>query len=246
MRIDTEEGCCRGASWAGEVQVVGLDGDDTLWRCQEAFDAAQEELRELLRPFADAQMVDQTFDGLEATQLALYGYGVKTFTLCAVETAARLAGPALTGQLVRQVLGLGQAMLAAPVELLPGAADAVEALRADGHRLALVTKGDLIDQERKLAASGLSDAFDHVEILSDKTAEKYDELLRLLACPPSAFLMVGNSMRSDVGPVLALGGLAVHVPYHTTWHHEHDDAWRSHPGLRVITILRELPAALAG
>lgn len=175
----------------------------------------------------------------------MYGYGVKGFTLCAVEAAAQLAGSGLTAEVVHPVLGLGRGMLTAPVELLPGAAEAVTALRAAGHRLVLITKGDLIDQERKLAASGLAHGFDHVEILSDKTPQKYTELLRLLECPPAAFLMVGNSLRSDVGPVLAIGARAVHVPYHTTWHHENDDAWRGHPALRVITSLQELPTAIA-
>jgi putative hydrolase of the HAD superfamily len=224
---------------------VGFDGDDTLWRCQDAFDAAQAELRQLLTPFADPQAIDDTLDEREAANLAVYGYGVKGFTLCAVETAAHLAGSGLAADLIQHVLGLGQDMLTAPVELLSGAAEAVAALRAAGHRLVLITKGDLIDQERKLAASGLAQNFDHVEILSDKTPQKYAELLRLLECPPAAFLMVGNSLRSDVGPVLAIGARAVHVPYHTTWHHENDDTWRGHPTLRVITSLQELPTAIA-
>lgn len=136
----------------------------------------------------------------------MYGYGVKGFTLCAIETVAHLAGSGLTAEVVRKVLCLGRGMLTAPVELLPGAAAAVTALRAAGHRLVLVTKGDLIDQERKLAASGLADNFDHVAVLSDTTSPKYTELLRLLDCPPAVFLMVGNSLRSDVGPVRAIDG----------------------------------------
>ncbi|MGH3629475.1 MAG: HAD family hydrolase [Sciscionella sp.] len=174
----------------------------------------------------------------------MYGYGVKLFTLCAIQTAADLAGSGLTAELINQVLALGRDMLTAPVELLAGAADAVAALSKAGHRLVLVTKGDLIDQERKLSVSGLAHYFDHVEILSDKTPQKYLELLRLLDCPPARFLMVGNSPRSDISPVLAIGGRAVHVPYHTTWHHENAAAWSEHAAVRVITSLEELPAVL--
>jgi putative hydrolase of the HAD superfamily len=128
---------------------------------------------------------------------------------------------------------------------LPGAADAVWALRDLGHRVVLVTKGDLLDQERKLEKSGLAEAFDHVEIISEKNVAKYAELLRGLGCPPERFLMVGNSIRSDIVPVIELGARAVHVPYHLIWEHEHVGSWSGHPNVVEIANLSELPALLS-
>jgi putative hydrolase of the HAD superfamily len=233
--------------WGDEAQpieVVGLDGDDTLWRCEDLFQQAQQHFRALLSDFADAELVDATLSRVERGNLALFGYGIKGFALSAVETAAQLAGPNLHATLVEQILDLARSMLSSPVELLPGAADAVWALRELGHRVVLVTKGDLLDQERKLEKSGLAEAFDHVEIISEKNVTKYAELLRVLNCPPERFLMVGNSIRSDILPVVELGARAVLVPYHLVWEHEHVGTWQGHPNVVEIANLSELPALL--
>ena len=186
----------------------------------------------MLADFAEPDVVDATLTRVERGNLALFGYGIKGFALSAVETAAQLAGPHLHAVLVEQILDLARGMLSAPVELLPGAQEAVWALREAGHRLVLVTKGDLLDQERKLEKSGLAGAFDHVEIISEKNTTKYAELLRVLGCPPERFLMVGNSVRSDILPVVELGGRAVHVPYHLVWEHEHVGSWAGHDNVR--------------
>jgi putative hydrolase of the HAD superfamily len=234
--------------WGDEAQpidVVGLDGDDTLWRCEDLFQQAQAQFRALLADYADAATVDETLSAVERGNLALFGYGIKGFALSAVETAARLAGPQLHAALVEQILDLARGMLSSPVELLPGAADAVWALRDLGHRVVLVTKGDLLDQERKLEKSGLAAAFDHVEIISEKNVAKYAELLRVLGCPPERFLMVGNSVRSDILPVIELGARAVHVPYHLVWDHEHVGSWEGHDSVVEIADLSELPALLS-
>jgi putative hydrolase of the HAD superfamily len=226
------------------IEVVGLDGDDTLWRCEDLFQAAQQQFRGLLAEFADPVMVDATLSRVERGNLALFGYGIKGFALSAVETATELAGERLQGRLVEQILDLARSMLSAPVDLLPGAAEAVWALRDLGHRVVLVTKGDLLDQERKLQQSGLAAAFDHVEIISEKNTTKYAELLRVLGCPPQRFLMVGNSVRSDIIPVVELGARAVHVPYHLVWEHEHVGSWAGHGSVVEIAALSELPALL--
>ncbi len=234
--------------WGDEdqpIDVVGLDGDDTLWRCEDLFHAAQEHFRALMADFADPELVDATLSRVERGNLTLFGYGIKGFALSAIETAAQLAGPQLHAALIEQILDLSRAMISTPVELLPGAAEAVWAIRAGGHRVVLVTKGDLLDQERKLDQSGLASAFDHVEIISEKSVEKYAELLRVLSCPPERFLMVGNSIRSDVVPVIELGARAVHVPYHLNWEHEHVGGWNGHPRVLEIAELGELPALLA-
>jgi putative hydrolase of the HAD superfamily len=200
-------------SFAAGVEVVGVDGDDTLWRCQDAFDEAEVEVARLLSPYADAEQVAAALARTERANLATYGFGVKAWTLNVLQASSELAGDAVP---VPAVLELGRSLLTGPVEVLPGAEEAVLALGRT-HRLVLVTKGDLVDQRRKLAASGLAGCFTHVEIVPDKSTETYDELLRFLEVPPDRFLMVGNSEVSDVRPVLELGGWAVHVPYRTTW-----------------------------
>lgn len=201
------------APFAADVEVVGVDGDDTLWRCQDAFDAAEVEVARLLAPYADADQVAAGLARTERANLATYGFGVKAWTLNALQTAHELAGDAVP---VAALVELGRSLLTGPVEVLPGAEEAVVALGRT-HRLVLVTKGDLVDQRRKLAASGLGGCFSHVEIVPDKSAQTYAELLRFLEVPPERFLMVGNSEVSDVHPVLEVGGWAVHVPYRTTW-----------------------------
>lgn len=226
------------------IEVVGLDGDDTLWRCEDLFQAAQQQFRELLAAYADGPTVDATLSRVERGNLALFGYGIKGFALSAVETATQLAGDRIEPGLVGRIIDLARSMLSAPVDLLPGAAEAVWALRELGHRVVLVTKGDLLDQERKLRQSGLADAFDHVEIISEKNTQKYAELLRVLDCPPQRFLMVGNSVRSDILPVVELGARAVHVPYHLVWEHEHVGSWAGHGNVVELAALSELPALL--
>ncbi len=227
-------------TFAEPVEVVGVDGDDTLWRCQDAFDEAEVEVARLLAPWADAERVQAALALTERTNLATYGFGVKSWTLNVLQTAQELAGPAAP---VRPVLELGRALLTGPVEVLPGAEEAVLALGRT-HRVVLVTKGDLVDQRRKLAASGLADCFSHVEIVPDKTPQTYDELLRFLEVDPGRFLMVGNSEVSDIHPVLELGGWAVHVPYRTTWVLERAAEPVLHDRRLTVSSLSEVPALL--
>lgn len=223
--------------FAEGVEVVGVDGDDTLWLCQDAFDAAEVELARLLEPWAPAEQVAAALDALFRRNLRLYGYGVKAWTLNCLELVADLGA-----DLISPVLALGRDLLSGPVQLLPGAAAAVDALAAD-HRVVLVTKGDLIDQRRKLIASGLADRFAHVEILANKDVAAYEELLRFLGCEPERFLMVGNSEVSDVVPVLAAGGWAVHVPHTTTWSLERAEP-TPHPRRAQVSSLGEVPRLL--
>ncbi len=227
-------------TFAEPVEVVGVDGDDTLWRCQDAFDEAEVEVARLLAPWADAERVQAALALTERTNLATYGFGVKSWTLNVLQTAQELAGPEAP---VAPFLELGRALLTGPVEVLEGAEEAVLALGRT-HRVVLVTKGDLVDQRRKLAASGLAGCFSHVEIVPDKTPEAYDELLRFLDVPADRFLMVGNSEVSDVRPVLELGGWAVHVPYHTTWVLERASEPVVHDKRLTVASLSEVPALL--
>lgn len=224
-------------SLGGQVEIVGVDGDDTLWRCQDAFDAAEDEVARLLASYAPYDEVMALLARTERANLPVYGFGVKAWTLNVLESVQGLGAA-----LVPEVLELGRALLTGPVELLPGAREAVEALGRT-HRVVLVTKGDLVDQRRKLDASGLAGLFSHVEIVADKTPETYDELLRFLEVPAARFLMVGNSEVSDVAPVLELGGWAVHVPYRTTWVLERAEPV-VHDRRLTVASLSDVPALL--
>ncbi len=231
--------------FAEGVCVVGVDGDDTLWRCQDGFDQADAALSELFADAAPPEEVAAVQHATERRNLPTYGYGVKGWTLSALETGLQLVGEGFSAGQVRGVLDLGRSLLTGPVEVLPGAGDALAALSAS-HKVVLVTKGDLVDQRRKLAASGLAGHFAHVEVVPEKDVAAYAELLRFLGCRPEQFLMVGNSEVSDVHPVLDLGGWAVHVPYHTTWVHELAAEPRVHERRASVVSLSEVPALLRG
>ncbi len=230
--------------WAADVTVVGLDGDDTLWHSEDAFAEAQEQLAELLAAHAPGHEVMARLHEVERRNLELFGYGVKGFTLSMIETAIELSGGRVPVADVQRLLDVGRAMLARPVELLPGVADVVPRL-AQRFRLTLVTKGDLLNQESKVARSGLSELFASVHIVSEKDVATYRRVTAQLRVRPEQFLMVGNSERSDVAPVLDLGGWAVHVPYRFTATHELGDPTRApSPRQRTVARLDELTGLL--
>jgi len=198
---------------------VGLDGDDTLWQNETRFQLTQSALRDLLRRHVPDADVDAHLADVEMRNLRIYGYGVKAFTLSMIETAIQVTDRRIPAADLEVILGWGQKMLSAPTELLVG----VEAALQDVSRryeLLLITMGDLFDQESKLARSGLADMFKGVEILSEKNVDAYRAVLRRRRIDPKEFVMAGNSLRSDVAPVVALGARAVHIPYPLTWHHE--------------------------
>ncbi|MDO8543543.1 MAG: HAD family hydrolase [Opitutaceae bacterium] len=225
--------------------VIGFDADDTLWHNESIFEKVHERYRALLAQYHDAATVDQTLFATEMRNLELYGYGVKGFTLSAIETAIQLTGGKIAADEIQRLIELGREMLAHPVELLEGAADTLARL-APHHRLILITKGDLRDQERKLAKSGLAPLFHDVEIVSEKDEGTYAAILRRQDVPASRFLMVGNSLKSDILPILALGGLGAFVPYHLTWAHERVEEMPVASGrfFRLKT-LRDLPGVVA-
>jgi putative hydrolase of the HAD superfamily len=202
------------------ITVVGLDGDDTLWHNETRFILTQEELRELLHRHVPEADVDAHLAGVEMKNLAVYGYGVKAFTLSMIETAIQLTEGRIPAADLEVILGWGRRMLMEPTELLDGVEPAVREL-SERYDLLLITKGDLFDQEGKLARSGLADLFLGVEVVSEKNAGAYRGILARRGIKADEFVMVGNSLRSDILPVLELGARAVHVPYHVTWHHEH-------------------------
>ena len=223
------------------VQVIGLDGDDTLWKNEEYFVDTQQAFRDILAPYVNGDIdLAQQLDATERGNLELFGYGVKGFTLSLIETAIEATGGRVAARDVQALLDLGKGMLLRPVELIEGVAETVPTL-AEHYRLVVVTKGDLWNQEQKLARSGLAELMWRVEIVAEKDVATYSRILSRHAIDPSTFLMVGNSVRSDVLPVIQAGGRAVHIPHTVTWAHEVAEHDGTVPTLHSIT---ELPVWL--
>ena len=203
----------------GNIKVVGFDADDTLWVNETYFREAEEKFAYLLENYETKNKVDQELFKMEMNNLELYGYGIKGFMLSMIESAMELSNNHIPPQTITEILNLGKSMIARPVELLQGVEEVLQKL-ANKYRLIVLTKGDLLDQERKLERSGLTKYFHHVEVLSDKKEENYKNLLDHLQINVNEFLMIGNSLKSDVIPILNIGARAAHVPFHTTWAHE--------------------------
>ena len=231
------------------IKVVAFDGDDTLWHNETHFHFTQAALRDLLRGHVPNADVDVRLFETEMANLSLYGYGIKSFTLSMIETAIEITDGTIPASDLKVILDWGKRMLREPTELLEGVRETlVEVSR--NHELLLITKGDLFDQESKLARSGLADRFAGVDILSDKNVDSYRRVLSRRGIDAGEFVMVGNSLRSDVVPVVELGARAVHIPYHVTWQHEQVDE-DSVPGegwfrLEKITELSPLLGSLDG
>ena len=230
------------------IQVIGFDADDTLWHNEPLYTMTEAKFMSLLAPRHPRAEIEAQLYQTEIRNLGHFGYGIKGFTLSMIETAIELSGGDVTGREIQQIIDYAREMLGAPVELLPGVAATVEAL-ARMHTLMLITKGDLFDQESKVARSGLAEHFAHVEVVSEKDKPTYAAVLRRRGIDPAAFLMVGNSLRSDIIPVVELGGSAVHIPYATTWVHETQhaplDPARYH-ALERIALLPALVQSLRG
>ncbi|HSV85041.1 MAG TPA: HAD family hydrolase [Levilinea sp.] len=201
-------------------EIIAFDADDTLWHSESFYQDAQAKLAKLLTPYGvDIETVHDTLLHIETSNLGILGYGAKAFTISMVEAAIRITDGRISAHDIAQIIRLGKAMLAHDIHLLDHSRESVARL-AKSHPLMIITKGDLIDQQRKLAASGLAHYFQHIEIVSEKTAQVYAGLLQKHQVTCGRFLMIGNSIRSDVLPVLDLGGWAVYVPYHVVWAHE--------------------------
>jgi putative hydrolase of the HAD superfamily len=202
-----------------KLRVIAFDADDTLWENEAFYAATQESYRALLAHYSNSDgLLDQLFE-TEMQNLSLYGYGIKSHTLSMIETAIQVSEGRVQGHEIRQIIELGKGMRRAPVQLLDGVSSVVPVL-AESYPLMLITKGDLLDQEAKVARSGLAPCFRQIEVVSEKTPGVYRALLEKHQVEPGEFLMVGNSLRSDVLPVVAIGGWAVHIPHHVTWAHE--------------------------
>ncbi len=222
------------------IKVIGFDADDTLWVNETYFREAEQAFAKLLSAYETENKIDQELFKKEMDNLELYGYGVKSFVLSMIESAMELSNHSVSNQTIQQILIIGKAMLNKPVELLDGVEEVLKKLSTK-YKLIVATKGDLLDQERKLKKSGLLDYFHHIEVLSDKKEENYSKLLDHLDIKPSEFLMVGNSLKSDVLPLINIQAMAVHVPFHTTWAHEQVNEDQSRiKTYKTLNSLREL------
>lgn len=199
--------------------VIAFDADDTLWHNEPIYRGTQRLVIEILAQYHDPNEIEGRMYQTEIRNLEHYGYGIKGFTLSMIETAIELTEGRITGQEIERILQLTREMFRAPVDLLEGVWETIASLGGD-HSLMLITKGDLFEQEGKIARSGLADFFDRIEIVPVKTRRTYESLVSKHKIDPARFLMVGNSIRSDVLPVIEMGGKAVHIPYETTWEHE--------------------------
>jgi len=201
------------------IKVIAFDADDTLWVNEPYFRETEKKFCNLLKDYLPEDAINSELLETEINNISIYGYGIKGFMLSMIETTSKITNNSADLELINKIIYLGKEMLNKPVELLDGVEILLKKLNGD-YKLVLATKGDLLDQERKLIKSGLEKHFHHIEVMSDKKADDYKKLLKHLDCSPEHFLMVGNSIKSDIIPVLEIGAKAVHVPFHTTWSHE--------------------------
>ena len=221
--------------------LIAFDADDTLWPNQPHFDQVEARLFEIMAHCGDAIHISTHLNDVQRRNMQLFGYGAKSFMLSMIETAIQLTEGNVRGQDIQQILDMGKDLLRYPIEPLPGVIDVVTELRQRGHRLLVLTKGDLFDQESKIARSGLGDFFDYVEIVSEKDVPTYRRLFARLGATPEIFVMIGNSLKSDILPVARLGFPAVHVPYHANWIHEYVPAeLLAEVEFRAVVRLREV------
>lgn len=220
-------------------KVIAFDADDTLWVNEPNFQEAERRFCELLEDFLPHHTVSRELLKTEIANLPLYGYGVKSFMLSMIETAMSVTAKTVSMDVIEKAIQFGRELLEKPVELLDGVEEVLTALNGR-YRLVMATKGDLLDQERKLKKSGLERFFHHIEIMSDKKESDYLKLIGRLDIQPDEFLMIGNSIKSDVLPVLGIGGHGIHVPYHTTWEHEKVEVQIDNPRFRQVEHIREI------
>jgi putative hydrolase of the HAD superfamily len=225
------------------LKVIAFDADDTLWVNEPYFRQTEERFYELLSGYSSQHTLERELLKTEIENLTLYGYGIKGFVLSMIETALRVTSNTISADAVEKIVNLGKQMLDQPIELLDGVEDVLLALK-DKYRLVVATKGDLLDQERKLKKSGIGHYFHHIEIMSEKDDANYLKLIKHLDIPPNELLMVGNSLKSDILPVLNVGGYAVHVPYHITWAHEHIEHSIDNEKFKSVVGIRDILAFL--
>ena len=228
------------------LELIGFDGDDTLWQSQDFYDAAQAEFERIVGAYVDLAdvRVHERLLAVETGNIQAFGYGAKGMTLSMIEAAFEITGGLISSGDLHRLVGIGKEVLAHPVTLLPGIREAVEEVAAR-HRIVLITKGDLIHQQAKVRRSNLGDLFHRIEIVSEKDPLAYARVLEECGVMPAAFAMVGNSLRSDIAPVVELGGWGIYMPYHSTWSLETDPHFAvDNPRVIQVSTPSSIPAAL--
>ncbi len=221
------------------IKFIAFDADDTLWENELYFHEFEDEFCKLLSSYLPAPSVSQELFQTEMKNLHLYGYGLKGMILSMIETICRITNGKGSTDCVNQVIRLGQELLQKPIKLLDGVETVLTQLQGK-YELILATKGDLLEQRRKIEVSGIQQYFRHTEIMSDKKVSDYQKLLGSLDCQPMNFLMIGNSIKSDIVPILELGGYAAHIPHHITWEHEHYEGEVNHPNFIQLSKIQEI------
>ena len=201
------------------IKLIAFDADDTLWANQPLFDDVEEDLRQFLAQYGSPEVLEEALITVQRENIALMGYGAKGFILSMIEVAIKLTDGQVSGAAIQEIIDKGKHLLQYPIELLDGVEETLKTLR-DQYMLMVLTKGDLFDQESKLARSGIGSSFDHIEIVSEKDEATYRKIIARYGLQPAEFLMIGNSLKSDILPVLEIGGQAIYIPYHTTAVHE--------------------------
>lgn len=225
-------------------EFIAFDADDTLWHSERLYAETQNQFTQLLANYHDPEWINDRLYQTETRNIQHFGYGIKAFALSLIETAIELTEGRISSKDIQEIMGWAKKMLDAEVELLPHV-DQIIPLLSSQYPLMMITKGDLLDQETKINKSGLGKYFRHIEIVSQKTSESYDKLLKRHSITPGRFMMIGNSLPSDILPVLKLGGSAVHIPYEITWLHETaEQPPRDHAGYYQLENLGQLPALL--
>ena len=224
-------------------KIIAFDADDTLWHNEPYFDEAQARFCALFQDFASSQEFLGLILNHQVKNLPLYGFGIKAFTLSMIETALKITQNNITGTGIEKIITIGKDLLEKPVELLPNVEEVLQELQGK-YKLVVATKGDLKDQHRKLHDSNLGTYFHHIEVLSDKTELDYSKMLGRLDCQAEDFVMIGNSLKSDVLPILNIGGVGIHIPYHTTWEYEKIDFEIEHENFTALTEIKQVLAIL--
>jgi putative hydrolase of the HAD superfamily len=220
-------------------KIIAFDADDTLWHNEPYFDEAQAKFCELFADYASKQEILQLILSHQVKNLPLYGFGIKAFTLSMIDSALELTNDQISGQGIKKIIAIGRDLLQKPVELLPDVEDVLQQLKGK-YKLVVATKGDLKDQHRKLHDSGIGHYFHHIEVMSDKKELDYEKMLGRLDTKPEDFIMIGNSLKSDVLPVLNIGGHGYHIAYHTTWEYEKIDFEIEHDNFKSLEKISDV------
>ena len=225
------------------IKIIAFDADDTLWVNEPYFEETENKFCELMRDYLSKQGLSQELFKIEIQNLPLYGYGIKGYILSMIEAAMNISNRTISVEIIEKIIQYGKELLEKPIELLDGVEETLQTLKGK-YKLVVATKGDLLDQHRKLTKSGLGHYFHHIEVMSDKQEIDYQKLVKRLDINPDEFLMIGNSLKSDVLPVLGIGGHAIHIPFHTTWAHEKIDHKVEHKNFRDFAKITDFISAL--